>query len=402
MKKRAFSPIILILLCLLVVLFLILSIYLSAANQGYRNLDFFTFWLGSHLTAAGQNPYDQAAWVAGHLQNNSTWIENLFYVYPMITAVLFIPFGLLDINLASTFWLFLSFCAITAGIILLLSSWKIKGWQSYLIPVLLGAFMFRPLFLNFFVGQVDGFLFFFLALSLYFLIKGKTNSWAYFFTALTVIKPNIGGPLIVLVSLFLLIKKCWKELFILDGTSLALLLLPTLIAPHWIIDYFHVLQHKSTDQNLFPNLHGLAGLLSKGSESFTLGLWIVFSIIVFAFLMFFYFRFLRKQDIVKAVVLALLVSLLVTPYLRAYDLIFTLISMMMISGAIAARDNNFIKTNLSFLAWPLAAFVLLLLAAKLQQDIWSVLLSLCAYSLFLWQIYKDFQRDQHALTNTPS
>ena len=402
MNKRAFSPIILILLCVLVVFFLILSIYLSAANQGYRNLDFFTFWLGSHLTAAGQNPYDQTAWVTGHTLNNSTWIENLFYVYPMITAVIFVPFGLLDVTLASILWLFLSFCAITAGILLLLSLWIISDWRPYLFPVLLGAFIYRPLFLNFFVGQVDGFIFFFIAFSLFLFTKAKKTSWAFFFIALTVIKPNIGGPLILLISLFLIIHKSWKHLFFLDGSALLLLLFPSIFAPHWINDYFHVLQQKSADQNLFPNLRGLAGLFSNGSETGTLVFWITLSIIMFLLLMIYYFKFLGKTNIDKAVILALMVSLLITPYLRAYDLIFTMIPIITISGAVAARGSNFLRTNLLFLAWPLAAFALLLLASTLQQDIWSVLLSLFAYGFFLWQIFKDFRRDQHALTNTPS
>jgi hypothetical protein len=118
--------------------------------------------------------------------------------------------------------------------------------------------------------------------------------------------------------------------------------------------------------------------------------------------MIFYFKILDKTKIDKAVTLALMVSLLITPYLRAYDLIFTLIPIITISGAIAARGSNFLRTNLGFLAWPLAAFALLLLASTLQQDIWSVLLSLSAYGFFLWQIFKDFQQGQRALTNTPS
>lgn len=388
MKTRTRTLFTVLFLIILAVAFIILAVFLSKANDSYRNLDFFTFWLGSRMAASGQNPYDQTLWVAGHTQNNSTWIENLFYVYPLTTALFFLPFGFLNISTASILWIFLTLVSIAAGVIFLLSLWPKVEWQAYLLPILIGAFAFRPAYLNLFVGQVDGFLFFFIAFAVFLFSKNKPR-WACVFLALTVIKPNIGGLLIVFFAIYLLAQKKRAEFLTLIGTTAALLLPPLLLDPHWMSNYFQVLLHKSADANLFPNLHGLAGLLAGNSLPAATVLWLILSALLISLLLFLFVKRAQNIDAQVSISLSLLSALLITPYLRAYDLTFVLVPIFLITGLYAARSSSFLKINLAFLAWPLAAFLLLFVASLLQHDILSVLLSLAALFFLIVHIRRE-------------
>ena len=389
-------------LCLLILLFLGIALLLTANNESYRNLDFFTFWLGSHLTALGQNPYDQAIWVAGHAQYSSTWIENLFYVYPLSTAIFFIPFGLLSLPVSSFFWLFLSLSSITLAGILLLSCWKNIDWRAYLIPVILGTFAFRPTFLNLFVGQVDCFIFLFISTAL-FLIQKQKNIWAGCFLGLTILKPNIGGPLIAMCAIYLLTQKKWKEISGLIAIPICLLLIPLFTNPGWIKDYFFVLLHKSADQNLFPNLHGLAGLITQNSPQWTTVVWLVFSAALLIFISLYIKKHIARIDPLTIIAIFVIVSLLITPYMRAYDLVLLLLPIFLITGNYAAQSEAFLKTNLVFLSWSLVSYLLLFLAVALNHDIYSVFLSLASLTVLLLQGRTEHSRGEiHSLTNSPT
>ena len=397
MENKKHFTLTIIFLVVLTVIFLLLSIYLSQSNENYRNLDFFTFWLGSRMAIQGQNVYDQTLWVANHALYGSTWVENLFYVYPLSTAIVFIPFGLLNIKLASTLWIFLTLVAIAASVLLILSLWKKVNWTAYILPVLLGSFLFRPTFLNLFVGQIDGFLFFFFALAL-FLFSKKKALWACAVMALMTLKPNIGIPLIVLFALHLLCQKKWKETAILLSTPLIIFLVPLLFDPHWIKNYFYVVLHKSADNNLFPNLHGLAGVLTNGSTVWTIFLWLALSLLLLGIMIFVYLKHSFKMNHFIVALFALLISILVTPYLRAYDLIFLLLPILYITGSYAEKSESFLKINLVYLSWSLAAFAFLFLAVALNHDIFSVFLTILVLLFMIVQI----QDRHHSLTILPS
>lgn len=393
MENKKHFTFTIIFLVVLTVIFFLLSIYLSKSNENYRNLDFFTFWLGSRMSAQGQNVYDQTLWVANHALYGSTWVENLFYVYPLSTAIVFIPFGLLNIKLASTLWIFLTLVAIAVSVLLILSLWKKINWTAFILPVLLGSFLFRPTFLNLFVGQIDGFLFFFFALTLFLFSKKKTL-WACAVMALMTLKPNIGIPLIALFVLHLLSQKKWKETAILLSTTIIIFLAPLLFDSHWIKNYFYVVLHKSADNNLFPNLHGLAGVLTNGSPVWTIFLWLALSLLLLGAMIWVYLKHRSKISHFVVALLALLISTLVTPYLRAYDLIFLLLPILYITGNYAEKSESFLKINLIYLSWSLAAFVLLFLAVSLNHDIFSIFLTI----LVLLSMIIQIQDHRYSLT----
>jgi hypothetical protein len=55
------------------------------------------------------------------VSNHALYGSNLFYVYHLSTAIFFIPFGLLNIRIASALWIFFKLLVISAGVLMLLS-----------------------------------------------------------------------------------------------------------------------------------------------------------------------------------------------------------------------------------------------------------------------------------------
>ena len=356
---------------------------LSEARNSYRNLDFFTLWLGGHLAAQGQNMYSEALWVGGHAIYNSTWVENPFFVYPYPTALLFIPLGMLPIEIASTVWVFLSFCMVAASLWFLLSMWDSQKRIIYLVPVLAGTILFRPAFLTILHGQLDGLLLFILSLSIYFSSRGNQKGIC-FLLPLLLIKPNLGGPILAIYGLWLLIHRYWKAVAHILLESLAIYLLPLFSFPGWIKEFINTSLYKSADQNLFPNLRGLSGLVCSEKAACFEPLWVILSLLVVLGLLYWMLQKKQQLNSTEVIALGICVTLLITPYLRAYDLILLLVPVVMILGKISMRMVRFSLVSGIYLLFCFFSLALLFLATTLEHDIFSILLTIIATTALVW------------------
>ncbi len=374
-------------LFILSVLFIFLAVSLVHSLDSYHNKDFFTFWLGGKLTAQGLDVYDPSIWVGAHAINGSTWIPNLYYVYPLTTAVLFVPLGVLPIECAAVIWLVLSFVFIVASILLLLRLWMSPFWTKLIIPFTLGLLLFRPVALIFLMGQIDGLLLFIIVVALYLLSKGK-NATAHVLLGFLILKPNIGVPILFFYALWLLWQKRWKDLLFLGGSSLLLLFLPILIDPQWIQRYIHVGLYKSQDQNIYPSLRGFAGLLTGNNPTAANILWLGGCLLVISVSLWAILKNNQKLSAAHIIGLSIIISLLITPYLRSYDLILLLVPLLKLIRNNNIKWKSFLKTNLYFLFWGIFSFILVFLANWLQHDIFSftfTLSMLISFSISLFQ-----------------
>lgn len=368
--------------------FIFLALFLVKDLDAYHNKDFFTFWLGGRFAYQGLDVYNQASWVGAHSLYGSTWIPNLYFVYPLTTAVFFVPLGMLPIENASFIWLVTSFILIVASIVLLLRLWRVPEWKQFIIPFTLGLVLFRPVVLIFLMGQIDGLLLFLIALSFTFIYR-KNIIPAHILLGFLILKPNIGVLILCFYGLWLLWQKQWKALVSLTGSSLTLLLLPLLIDPHWIEKYTKVGLYKSQDQNVYPTLRGLAGLLSSNNPLSTNILWLLGSIILLGFFIWIILKYRKKLSSLDIICLSIIITLMVTPYLRSYDLLLLLIPIMQILRQHHMKHKSFLNTNLIFLLWGLFSFALLFLATKVQHDIFSLLYTFFVFvSYFIYLIFQ--------------
>ncbi len=374
-------------LVVLITLFMVASIKLSIARNNYRDLDFFTLWLGGRLAGQGQNMYDQNIWVGGHGLYDSTWIENPFYVYPYPTAVFFIPLGMLPIEWASTIWIFLTLCMISISIWLLLGRWGQRNRMVFLLPIFAGAILFRPVFLTVLHGQLDGFILFLLAMGIS-LSEGKKAQIFFAVFPFLFLKPNLGVPILAVIFLWLFLHSEWKKIVYLVLGSSAICFIPLLAFPGWIRDFFWTTLYKGQDNNLFPNIRGLAGLVCNEQTGCFNTIWLISILILTVGLIVLLIRYKNKMCFSEVIALAVCYTLLVTPYLRAYDLILLLVPILFSIGLLANNQVKFMTITGIYLLFGLFSLILLFVAVQIGHDIYSVVLTFIATILLLWSSRK--------------
>ncbi len=385
-RHKPITWIVVIFLILALIAFTFLAISLTANKNSYRDLDFFTFWLGGRLASQGQDVYNSTQWVGAHSVYGSTWIPNLYYVYPLFTAILFIPLGLLPIEAAAFVWLLISFLSILVSLVILLKLWKPLSWQKWVIPFTLVLCLFRPIILIFLMGQVGGLLLLLIVLAIYLISTGKPV-FAHGLLAFLLIKPNIGVPLLGAYCVWLLWRGKWKNLAVLASASLALLLVPLLIDPIWIRNYIQVGLYKSQIDNLYPTLRGLAGLVTENRVTATTLLWAASSLALVVGVIVVVKKLKKTITAAEMLCFSILICLLVTPYLRSYDFLLLLIPILYVILARVNPGSSITKPTLHLLGWGVFSLALLALATKLDHDIWSVVFPLAVLSAFIMTLF---------------
>lgn len=390
-RGKTFSWIIAFFLLLALAGFVLLAVSLSVDKNGYRDLDFFTFWLGGRLASQRQDVYNSTQWVGAHSVYGSTWIPNLYYVYPLFTALLFIPIGLMPIETASLVWLVLSFVAILASVLLLIKLLAPQNWRQWIIPFVLALCIFRPVILIFLMGQIGGLLLLLIVLAVFFISKGKSTP-AHILLAFLLVKPNIGVPLLAFYGAWLVWRGQWKNLAVLGGASLGLLLIPMLLDPGWIQKYISVGLYKSQIDNLYPTLRGLAGLLTANQPLATTILWAAGSLALLVGMIMMIVRLKNMITTIGILCLSILFCLLVTPYLRSYDFLLLLIPILYVTLSRVKPGDSISKPTLRFLFWGISSLALLVLATTLDHDIWSVAYPLAVLGAFIVNLWMDHKK----------
>ena len=382
----------------LAVLSIAAGFLLSNKYDAYRNKDFFTFWLGGRMAVQGQDVYEDALWVEGHAAYDSTWIENRHYVYPLYTALVFAPLGALPVDIAAPAWITLCILMVVVSIVICLSFWHYQRWRAFAIVFVIGSILFRPVFLTVLEGQIDALILLLLALGLYLLIIKKPIP-AMIALSLTMLKPNIGLPILGCVGVWLLVKRQWKEVLAIFAVNAFLIVPPLLVDPLWISKYLDIGLHKSQDAILFPNLRGLSGLVLNSREPGTTLLWLAVTGLLLLISFLFCLRNRKVIQISDILLLAIPLTLLATPYLRAYDLVLLLVPILYLSGRAAQANRGFTWVVFSFLGWGLLSLAFLFLAVPLGHDIFSVCLSLLVLFGILVALKKDLHQREAVLSS---
>ena len=76
----------------------------NLARIDYRNSNFVFFWLAGRMAVTGEDPYNEAQWLAQHEINHVTWQADPVFSYPLPLAVFLAPLGLLPLDAAYVCW----------------------------------------------------------------------------------------------------------------------------------------------------------------------------------------------------------------------------------------------------------------------------------------------------------
>jgi len=352
------------------VVFLCISIWI-VYTQDYADTDFFSFWLAGNSVLAGEDPYSAEWWTLGHHEYGAEWISDATFLYPLPLALFFIPFGLLSLEHAYVLWVFLSLWLILLAAALLLRRANWQAHRKYVLPILAGIFLFRPVILTLFHGQLGAL---FLLILVLMIMLWENEQWFLggLLLPLLALKPSFGLLIGVLLGVWLILQQKWTALGGAVAASLGLCVLGWLYNPSWISEFIAIGSGKlGKTFGYSPTVWGVSGQLCSQAKECTM---IVGGVLCGLFLItFLYFNFQTSGNRSPALImsLAIPIALLVTPYGWAYDQILLIIPIVVISIAMIARKFPYIIPAILFLLISLLALAFVLIAMKIEYDMWS-------------------------------
>ncbi len=345
----------------------------------YRNNDFFTFWLAGRMVWTGQDPYLPRDWVSGHNQFGATWIPNTRFVYPLPLALFYAPLGLLSIYHANITWVFLLEVLIFFSVFMMIPLRQYPAWKHYILPVLAGVILFCPTVITLLYGQISGLLFFILTGVIWLWKKEKWLLGSMFLT-LIALKPNLGVPILIIVSFWLLIQKRVMALVGIIISGLVLIYVGIIINPNWIVEYWAIGNTKMSQTFGFsPTLWGLSAYITgfNFSRSVILG-GIAIAIILMGIL---YMIWKKHKAItpVWIISIAITTTLLVTPYTWSYDQLLLLIPIIAIILIMVKGKYRFLLSSMVFICLDVFAFALLIISVRIHHEVLNVLIPLIVF-----------------------
>lgn len=354
------------------------------SSVDYHNSDFFTFWLSGRLASQGLNPYDRNVWVSGHHQYGVTWIPNDVFVYPLQVSLLFLPLSLLDLFWAFVVWDLLLQLMIIASIILLHRAITGRSGSPYLLSLIGGVIIFRPALVTLTNGQFSGFLLLLLAGVVYLWENERWTLGAALLPFL-MLKPNLGGPILVLLSIYLIREKKISALITAGIAGILFVVIGWIQNPRWIAEYWIAGNTKISQIFGFsPNIWGLAFHLCGYDLPCAYGFGTIFSLL---FVIAFLFLIARRSLILSpafVVSSAVVIMLLVTPTCWPYDQLLLLIPIVTVTMSMAKMGYRFLPVSLVFIGIDLFAWMLFALAFIINKDVWTVCVPLLISGLLIW------------------
>jgi hypothetical protein len=357
-------------------LFSFIAVYFTTGDPLF---DFTAFWIAGDLTLNGQDPYSESDWIPIYSQFESLGLaDNQTFLYPKPILLLFLPFGALPLKTASIIWLVLTQAAILTAVLMLADLWPLEKPARYLVPFLIGVFLFRPYLLTLNLGQLGGFFLLVLTGVLH-LWRGERWLASGMLCSLLALKPSLGFPILALIALWLLAKKTWRFFSGLAIGGVSLLILGWFFDLNWIGRFLEIGTGKvSATFGYHPTMWGLAGFLCAHRQSCALTAGGVSFALFLGLFLWFVWRNYHRITHIEALALAIALALWVTPYLWAYDHLLLIIPLAAAVGALIRKNRSYaIAASLPVLLAVVSIFFLNV-AVKLDNDAWSALVPLTA------------------------
>lgn len=330
-KKQ--NPVVLALLILIIFGLLTWGMYeLLTGPARYNNRDFMSLYAGGKAILRGLDPYDPDVWLPLRAELGSTWMPDDRAPFPLWTLLLVLPFATLDLGWAAAAWLAFSLCALGGGLFLLINTYYPKPLPvAEFALVALFTFIYRAALVSMTNGQITFLLFFLLALFLW-LVRRERPFLAGIVLSFVIIKPNAFVLFVPAFGLWLLWRRRWRILAGAATGGLVLFVLSWLVLPGWLFEWLNV-TGKTEVTAITPTVWGLA--YEIWPEGWAL-LGLVFVVVVTAVLGLVIFRNPNLTE-TEVMPLALIGSLLVTPYAWVYEHLLLLIPSIIVFLAVKKR-----------------------------------------------------------------
>ncbi len=326
----------------LAVFVLALGAALTWANFNFLNTpsyiqrDFMSLWGGGWAIRHDVDTFDPEIWAPLRMELGSKWrTGDAGNPFPMWTLLVVMPLSLLPLGWGAAVWLTLSQLLLGFIVYLLLielGERKPSVFEFALVAI--GVFAFRGTLVTMLNGQITVFLM--LALTLFLvLVKRDKPFWAGVALAFIILKPN---PFIVfapMVALWLILRRKWE--IIAGGVTAVLIMLAVTwaILPGWLLEWQNVREKTGSSPRSFimPTFWG-TGTEISAQWAPLIGLILVVGLTV-ALGWYLYTRpNINERHVIS---LAIVGSLLATPYAWAYEHSLMLIPLILYFTRIERR-----------------------------------------------------------------
>ncbi len=364
---------------------LALSAYAIARSQDYMlDRDFFSFWLAGRMVLTGQDPYSEAQWIAGHTSASTNWLSDTTFLYPLPLAILFAPLGLLPLEPAAVVWAFITQVALVICGWLLTSAWKPADLKSHLLPIFLGMFLFRPVATMLLQGQLGAIWLLVLSLCIYGWQRGQWWLGGVVMPLLA-LKPNIGLPLIGLLTLWLILRRQWRALTASALSALGLLIIGWLRDPMWLQKLSAIGNQKiASTFGWAPTVWGIGDAVCQRGAACTLGVSSGLSVLLVVVTLYLLVKHWPNIDPDLAMGIIVTVAVLITPYLWVYDQVLLIIPILAVTRLMRELELPYRVTAILFMLISILSWLLVIPAFIIGRDTWSALVPLACLGL-IWR-----------------
>lgn len=344
----------------------------NLSTQDYRNSNFFFFWLSGRMVLTGENPYDQAQYLAGHDAFDVTWRPNRIFPYPLPLTLFMIPLGLFSLENAYVTWQIVTQILIAITVFVLLNHWKEPAQRRLLIPMMLFLSFFGPVFLTLQIGAIGGFTLIAMLAALLLLEKDK-SFFAGIALSLTILKPPQGATILFLFGIWFLARRDWKAICGMVIGGLALLLIGLVQDPLWVVKFSTASQAvMDRTQGVHSNVWSFAYLACKGTSPCSTLLGAAGALTLLGLGSLFLWRKQAQLSAWEAMNVIIPVGFLSTVYLWAYDQILYVIPITWIVGRLVQKSKSYIHALLFLIVLVSYSFFALAMHAYTLKDLWSL------------------------------
>jgi hypothetical protein len=392
-----------LLIILGLIIIALLAGYFIASSQNFyktQGKDFFALWLAPKLLLLGKNPYNPTDWIPAYEKFGANWVMDQGYLYPLPLAVMLIPLGALSVESAAVIWIALGILAVLLTTYLILSMHKNNWKYSQIIPIVIGIFLFRSVVETLRLGQLDWLILVFLAVGLIFWEKQHWLLGGIMF-ALTALKPQIGIPLIFLISIWLLQQRKWSGILGEGAVLCSLFFVGWLFNHSWLQSWLASGSGKvGANICCTPTLWGFSSMISGFNLDIGLILGILLTTIL-CILTFFLLYQIRPEDSKFAVGLSIPTALLVSPYLWTYSQIILLIPILIIVGIIKDIKSPYLIGVTFPLFVSLFSSLIVNLSIEIGVDTISALVPIMIFIILLWFFSRNFYHRDKLSSSIP-
>ncbi len=371
------------------------GVFLLVAIQVNRVMDypdFNVYWLAGRLVNEQASPYDPQAWAEG--VKLIGWPQDRTFLYPLPAAIFFSPWARLPLRSAYTLWLFLSMALVVGAIVLTLASWPSKNARPYLIPVIAGLLVFRPLIVALRNGQIGPFLLFILVAAVLLIQKGAPLAGGLL-VGLALLKPNLALAILLPVGLYFLLNRAWKGLLGMFLSGVFFVGVGWGIDSHWIQDFIGIGSDKlAISVNHSPNLWGAGAQVCAGNDPCAVGVGLTLSLLFLGSFLLLVWR--SRPGIMETAALGVCVGLLITPFGWTYEHVLLALPVVWLVG-LAAQKGPFLWVGLIPLGVSVLSIGTLFLASSIGNDTWQVLVPVLVFLGLSWMIGRGGRNPNKAL-----